>query len=146
MPENTSGTSPAPPRPEVTVPTPPTPVPSQPGTAVPTTPTPAQPGAADPTAKKSPEEPAEKPIDVSKQEQLLATAPSNLPKDNGSSTRIVAKGDSITQVLIDTYGYCDKNLLELFKEANPQIKNLNIIEVGEELQLPRLSSERNRAR
>ncbi len=92
------------------------------------------------------EESAEKPVDVSKQEPLLTTASSDLQKDNGSLTRLVTRGDSITQVLMDTYGYCDKNLIELFKEANPRIKNLNKIEVGEELRLPRLSSERSHTR
>jgi hypothetical protein len=101
-----------------------------------------------PLPEKQPlrEEPAEKITDVPKREPLFATAPSDRPKDKGWSTRIVVKGDNITNVLLDTYGYYDAGLMELFKEANPQIKNVDKIEVGEELQLPRLSSRKDRAR
>ncbi len=91
-------------------------------------------------------EPAEKTTDVSSPEPLLTAAPSERPKDKGWSKRIVIRGDNITQVLMDTYGYCDAGLVQLFKEANPQIKDLNKIEIGEELQLPRLTSQKNRTR
>ncbi|MFZ0932187.1 MAG: AAA family ATPase [Syntrophobacteraceae bacterium] len=89
------------------------------------------------------EESAAKSANVPEQEPPLITVPSDHPKEKGPLKRIVIKGDSVSRVLVDTYGYCDPVLMHLFKEANPQIKDLNKISVGVQLQLPHLDSSKS---
>jgi 5'-nucleotidase len=74
------------------------------------------------------------------------SAPPGPPNEKGPSARVVIKGDSVSQLLVDTYGYCDPDLMQLFKEANPQIRDVNRISIGEQLQLPQLNLLKSRAR
>src|SRR5208283_5259658 len=61
------------------------------------------------------EESAVKSANVPEQEPSLITVASGLPKEKGPLKRIVIKGDSVSRVLVDTYGYCDPVLMQLFK-------------------------------
>ncbi len=92
------------------------------------------------------EKPAAKSTDALKQEQLLTTAPSDLPKQTGASARTVIKGEMVSRVLVETYGYYDPDLMKLFKEANPHIKDVNKISIGEQLLLPQLDQPKSRTR
>jgi hypothetical protein len=76
-------------------------------------------------------------------------APPDQPEEKErviAAARTVIRGDSVSQILVDIYGYCDPELIQLFRDANPQIKDLNRIAVGAQLQLPRLSSPKPRPR
>jgi len=92
------------------------------------------------------EESAAKSTEAPKQGPLLTTAPSDLPKQTGSATRIVSKGEYVSKVMVDTYGYFDPDLLKLFKEANPHIKDVNKISIGEVLVLPKLDKPKSGTR
>jgi general secretion pathway protein A len=98
-----------------------------------------------PLPEKQPvgEEPAAKSADAPDQEPPLVMGTSYHPKEKGPLKRIVIKGDSVSQVLLETYGYCDTDLIQLFRDANPQIKDVNKISVGVELQLPQLDSPKS---
>ena len=92
------------------------------------------------------EEPAEKIADVPEQGPLLTTAPSNLPKEKGASARTVIKGEYVSRLLVETYGHYDPDLMKLFKDANPQVKDVNKIFVGDRLKLPPLASPKSPSR
>jgi general secretion pathway protein A len=92
------------------------------------------------------EEPAEKIADVPEQEPLLTTAPPNLPKEKGASARTVIKGENVSRLLVETYGHYDPDLMKLFKDANPQVKDVNKIMIGEQLKLPQLASPKSPSR
>ncbi len=86
--------------------------------------------------------------EVSKQAPISATEPLDRPKEKERvlAAKTVIRGDSVSQILMNIYGYCDPELIQLFKDANPQIKDVNRISVGEQLQMPRLSSSKLRPR
>jgi len=51
---------------------------------------------------------------------------------------MVKPGDSISRIASDTYGQASPTVLDMMKMANPSIRNLDIISVGQELRLPQL--------
>jgi hypothetical protein len=51
---------------------------------------------------------------------------------------MVKPGDSISQIASDTYGQASPTVLDMMKMANPSIRNLDVISVGQELRLPQL--------
>jgi general secretion pathway protein A len=56
-----------------------------------------------------------------------------------SYQRVMVKpGDSVSQIASDTYGQASPTVLDLMKMANPSIRNIDIISVGQELRLPQL--------
>jgi general secretion pathway protein A len=53
--------------------------------------------------------------------------------------RIMVKpGDSISQIANATYGQASATMLDLMKMANPSIRDIDVIAVGQELRLPQL--------
>jgi len=50
----------------------------------------------------------------------------------------VKPGDSISQIATSTYGQASATMLDLMKMANPSIRDLDVIGVGQELRLPQL--------
>ena len=86
--------------------------------------------------------------EIQKQEPTLAAVPLQQPieEEKGMTARTVIRGDSVSRILVDIYGSFDPELLRQFKLANPQLKDVNKIMVGEQLQLPRLSSAKPRAK
>jgi hypothetical protein len=56
-----------------------------------------------------------------------------------SYQRVMVKpGDSVSQIASATYGQASPTVLDLMKMANPSIRNIDIISVGQELRLPQL--------
>jgi len=53
---------------------------------------------------------------------------------------VVKRGDSVSKLLVNSFGRVDKELLKSFQEVNPQIKNINKIREGEEIVLPKLGN------
>jgi hypothetical protein len=53
--------------------------------------------------------------------------------------RIMVKpGDSVSQIATNAYGQASATMLDLMKMANPTIRDIDIIAVGQELRLPQL--------
>jgi general secretion pathway protein A len=50
----------------------------------------------------------------------------------------VKPGDSVSQIATGTYGQASATMLDLMKMANPSIRDLDVIAVGQELRLPQL--------
>ena len=50
----------------------------------------------------------------------------------------VKPGDSVSQIATSTYGQASATMLDLMKMANPSIRDIDIISVGQELRLPQL--------
>jgi general secretion pathway protein A len=50
----------------------------------------------------------------------------------------VRPGDSISQIATSTYGQASATMLDLMKMANPSIRDLDVISVGQEIRLPQL--------
>jgi LysM repeat protein len=56
-----------------------------------------------------------------------------------SYQRVMVKpGDSISQIASQTYGQASPTVLDLMKMANPSIRDIDIIAVGQELKLPQV--------
>jgi hypothetical protein len=50
--------------------------------------------------------------------------------------RIMSKGDYISKLALEVYGYANEEILALIKKHNPQIKDINRVEVGEKVLFP----------
>ena len=50
--------------------------------------------------------------------------------------RIMSKGDYISKIALEVYGYANEEILALIKKHNPQIKDINRVEVGEKVLFP----------
>jgi phage tail protein X len=55
------------------------------------------------------------------------------------TVRTVKKGDQIARVALEVYGSSNSAVLDWIRENNPQLRDLNRIEVGTSLTLPPLS-------
>ena len=51
---------------------------------------------------------------------------------------MVKPGDSVSQIASQTYGQASPTVLDLMKMANPSIRDIDIIAVGQELKLPQV--------
>ena len=49
------------------------------------------------------------------------------------------EGDTLTELATTVYGYANEDILTLIQKNNPEIKNVNRIEVGHEIHFPRLN-------
>jgi len=52
---------------------------------------------------------------------------------------VVKKNETLTELTTAVYGYADKNILELIQKYNPEIEDINLIEVGQKISFPQLS-------
>ena len=50
--------------------------------------------------------------------------------------RIMSKGDYISKIALEVYGYANEEILALIKKHNPQIKDINRVEVGAKVLFP----------
>jgi len=57
-------------------------------------------------------------------------------------TRIVSKGDTLSSLVEEIYGYSDQRLLEYVSKNNPNIKAIDKILIGQEIRFPLLEGER----
>jgi general secretion pathway protein A len=57
-------------------------------------------------------------------------------------TVIFKRGDSLWKLALKTYGFVDTRLLQLIREQNPHLKNLDIIPIDTKLVLPVLEQQR----
>jgi general secretion pathway protein A len=57
-------------------------------------------------------------------------------------TRIAERGDTLSSLARDVYGFCDQRILERIKASNPFIKNINMILAGHEILFPELDGRK----
>jgi general secretion pathway protein A len=67
--------------------------------------------------------------------QPLSSNPSALSPGKQGPV-VVEKGDTLSRLIIDKYGFYDKDLLQKVKNENPDIKDVNRIYVGDKIVLP----------
>jgi hypothetical protein len=48
----------------------------------------------------------------------------------------MGKGDYISKIALEVYGYANEEILALIKKHNPHIKDINRVEVGEKVLFP----------
>ncbi len=56
------------------------------------------------------------------------------------TTIVVKEGDTLTAMALNVYGQADENIISLVQKHNPQLEDINLLEVGQELVFPPLSS------
>ena len=61
-------------------------------------------------------------------------------EDSWEKTLIVKPGETLTELAINVYGYANDNLLNLIKEKNPEIEDVDLIETGQKIRFPRLDA------
>ena len=55
-----------------------------------------------------------------------------------ATVRTVKKGDQIARVALEVYGSSSNAVLDWIKKNNPQLRNVNVVDVGTQLTLPPL--------
>jgi general secretion pathway protein A len=55
---------------------------------------------------------------------------------NSQVHRVARRGDTLAKLVMETYGSVDRKLLELVKQRNPRITNVNLIQEGERIYFP----------
>jgi general secretion pathway protein A len=55
---------------------------------------------------------------------------------NSQVHRIARRGDTLAKLVMETYGSVDRKLLELVRQRNPGITNINLIQEGERIYFP----------
>lgn len=142
----------------------PTPAP-QPVQAPPENETPAPPGETEPLAdldEATPEMPLAPPVPVTLAPPPSTLAPAPAPRAEAAppaavppvlafreptpapvthfraQTRVVRQGDFLSRLCVEVYGFSSGELLEMVREANPQIADPNRIMVGDIIRFPDL--------
>jgi phage tail protein X len=77
------------------------------------------------------DEPADKPIE----EKILLE---EKDKESYETTVIVKEGDTLTGLAMTVYGRINENILNLVHRHNPDIKNMNWIDIGQKIVFPKL--------
>jgi general secretion pathway protein A len=54
--------------------------------------------------------------------------------------RVARKGDNLSSLALDVYGFCDNSVLDHIRRHNPFIKNINMILAGHEIIFPELDN------
>jgi hypothetical protein len=68
--------------------------------------------------------------------QAAAPSPATAPA-NEVLTKSVKEGDCISRLIIDIYGYVDNKMIEVVKEYNPHIRDINMIKTGDLITFPK---------
>jgi nucleoid-associated protein YgaU len=55
--------------------------------------------------------------------------------------KTVHKGDVVSQLAIEVYGFSNRNVIKLLQAHNPQIKNLNHVTAGDTIIFPDLNDD-----
>jgi hypothetical protein len=54
--------------------------------------------------------------------------------------RVLNKGDYISRIALEVYGSASEEILALIKKHNPQLKDINRVEVGEKVLFPAIQT------
>jgi general secretion pathway protein A len=71
-----------------------------------------------------------------------AAEPAQIAQKPAPTVRIVKRGEGVFRLLLDVYGRLDEPLVKSFKDLNPQIRNINRINVGDTVLLPVVEDSR----
>jgi hypothetical protein len=73
----------------------------------------------------------------------MAPESSSAPRLDGVqfATRVVRAGDSMSNIALRKYGQATYTILDLLKLANPQLRDIDQISVGETIRLPELGEQ-----
>jgi hypothetical protein len=75
------------------------------------------------------------------EQSLVENVSSSLQTEERPSTLIkVKRGDTLTKLSIDIYGRVDGEILEMIRRHNPNLYNIDLISVGQEILFPALPS------
>ena len=55
---------------------------------------------------------------------------------NSQVQRVARRGDTFAKLVMETYGSVDRTLLDLVRQRNPRITNINLIQEGERIYFP----------
>jgi hypothetical protein len=66
-------------------------------------------------------------------------------EEPSEETMIVKEGDTLTILALAVYGQVDKNILRIVHENNPEIEDINWIDVGQEITFPSLALPERKA-
>ena len=68
--------------------------------------------------------------------------PSPSPETFESGTiRTIKRGDQIVKVALEVYGFSNSTVIDWIKKNNPQLRNINRLDVGMQLALPPLPAD-----
>ncbi|MFC1821933.1 AAA family ATPase [Thermodesulfobacteriota bacterium] len=78
-----------------------------------------------------------------KQERAPSSSSVESPKPEPApyKTLIVTEGDTLTELIEETYGYINYFLIEQVKKENPNIKDIHRLKVGQKVKFPKQPSE-----
>jgi general secretion pathway protein A len=93
-----------------------------------------------PTSTSTPAQPTQptRPIASPPSPEPTESAPAVPTKAVPAKVRTVKRGDQIARVALEVYGSSSSAVLDWIKQNNPQLRNLNRLEVGTQLTLPPL--------
>ena len=72
--------------------------------------------------------------------RLESSSPSPETSEPGT-IRTVKRGDQIVKVALEVYGAANSTVLDWIKKNNPQLRNINRLDVGMQLALPPLPAD-----
>ncbi|MBN1847936.1 MAG: AAA family ATPase [Deltaproteobacteria bacterium] len=88
---------------------------------------------------------AEKPAHQSDERQSVTTSDDSMPKKDEQEWKeiiLVKEGDTITGLTAMVYGVVNEEILDLIKQSNPEINNINFIDVGQKVYFPKRSTSK----
>lgn len=71
-------------------------------------------------------------------ESLVARPLATLPPPSRQTIRAVRAGDTLWTMAEEVYGFVSPTVLRRVQDANPQIRNINVLSPGQEVVFPRV--------
>lgn len=85
------------------------------------------------------------PHDAPEKKPVTEQTPSEIQPSREEITswpvRVVRPGDTLAKLAVEVYGYADQKVLRLIQEHNPNIRNINLINVGQKIVFPPISDK-----
>jgi len=91
-----------------------------------------------PSAANMVESSKERPSEIGGPQMEVAPERENL---TNWPVRVVKPGDTLAELATEVYGYVDQKVLKLVQKHNPEISNINLINVGQKIVFPPVSAK-----
>ena len=75
-----------------------------------------------------------------KRKALIPSSSSSRESKAGSTKRTIKKGEYLSQICLDKYGFVNDQVIKVVKDNNPRISDADLIFIGETILLPELSN------